>query len=253
MYVIKKAISLAFSVGIFTTFGAGLYAGELKVLTEDFAPFNYMEKGELTGFTTEIVETLLEKTKTRPARGKILIWPWKRAYQTALEEENVLLFTTTRTPEREDLFKWVGPIYPREQWMFKLKERTDIKADTLEETKNYKIVTVKDSANHKFLIKHGFPGTNLFTTNTWDSKIKMLLGGRADLAPYIPLELSYRLRRIGKRYDMVEPLFLASGDLLYYLAFSKGTSDGVVVRFQQALSVMKQDGTYDALLKKYMK
>jgi ABC-type amino acid transport substrate-binding protein len=84
-------------------------------------------------------------------------------------------------------------------------------------------------------------------------KIKMLLAGRVDLALYIKLDIAYNLRQIGKTYDMVEPLFLASGDLWYYLAFSKGTSDEVVEQFQQALDEMKQDGAYDALLEKYMK
>ena len=251
MSVMKKIICLCFLVSLCVT---DLYAIELNVLTEDFAPFNYIENGKITGFSTEIVDRLLEKTGFQPVRGKTLLWPWKRAYQTALEEDNVMLFTTTRTPEREDLFKWVGPLYPREQWIFKLKERTDIKISSLEEAKRYRIVDVKNSANYQFLLKHGFEaGKNLITTNTWDSKIKMLMGGRVELASYIPLELAYRLRQIGKKYDKVEPLFLASGDLWYYVAFSKGTPDEIVNRFQQVLNTMKQDGTYNALLKKYMK
>ncbi len=251
MSVMKKIICVCFLV---LFFAVELYAFEIKVLTEDYAPFNYIENAELTGFTMEIVEILLEKTGIQPVRGKILLWPWKRAYQTALKEENVLLFTTTRSSQREDLFKWVGPIYPREQWIFKLKERTDIQVDSLEDAKHYTIIDVENSANYQFLLKHGFePGKNLLSTNTWDSKIKMLLAGRVELVSYIPLELAYRLRQIGKKYEMVEPLFLASGDLWYYLAFSKGTADEVVDRFQQALDTIKQDGTYDALLEKYMK
>lgn len=252
MSVMKKIIACICLMVLL--WAADLSALEFKVLTEDYAPFNYMENGELTGFTTEIVEILLEKTGIQPVRGKILLWPWKRAYQTALEEENVLLFTTTRTPEREDLFKWVGPIYPREQWVFKLKERTNIQIDSLEDAKGYTIVAVKEAANHQFLSKHGFEeGKNLLTTNTGDSKIKMLLAGRVDLALYIKLDIAYNLRQIGKTYDMVEPLFLASGDLWYYLAFSKGTPDEVVEQFQQALDAMKQDGIYNTLLEKYMK
>lgn len=232
---------------------ANIEAVELKVLTEDFVPFNYMENDEITGFTTEIVEILLEKTEIQPERGKILLWPWKRAYQTALEEDNVLLFTTTRTPEREDLFKWVGPIYPREQWMFTLKERSDTQITTLEEAKHYTIVEVEDSANYQFFVKHGFePGKNLLTTNTWESKIKMLLAKRVELASYIPLELAYRLRQIGENYDVVEQLFLVSGEFQYYLAFSLGTPDAIVEQFQHALDAIKQDGTYQRLLEKYM-
>ncbi len=233
---------------------ADMEAAELKVLTEDLVPFNFMENNEVTGFTTEIVERLLEKTKIKPERGKILLWPWKRAYQTALEEKNVLLFTTTRTPEREKLFKWVGPIYPRQQWIFKLVERSDIRIDSLDESKRYKIVEVENSANYQFFVKHGFePGKNLMTTNTWKSKINMLIAGRVDLASYIPLELGFRLKQIGKKHALVEKLFLVSGDLQYYLAFSRETPDDIVKRFQGELDAMKKDGTYNKLLDKYTK
>lgn len=233
--------------------GAEGAATELKVLTEDYIPFNYLDDGELTGFTTDIVEILLEKTGIRPERGKILLWPWKRAYQTALEEANVLLFTTTRTPERDALFQWVGPIYPRDQWIFKLNARADIQIDSLEAAQRYTIVDVEDSANYQFLKQQGFePGRNLLTANTWESKLKMFLAGRVDLVSYVPLELASRLRQIGRRYDLVEPLFVASGDLWYYLAFSRGTPVEVVEQFQQALDAMKADGTYDALLAHYM-
>ncbi len=252
MRVIKKSFVFICLLVVFCS--TDLYALELQVLTEDFVPFNYMENGKITGFTVEIVEMLLDKTEIQPEGGKILMFPWKRAYKMALEGDNVLLFTTTRTTEREDLFRWVGPIYPREQWIFKLKKRKDIQIDSLEDAKRYTIVATRESANHKFLIKHGFElGKNLYTTGRWDTKIKLLLAGRVDLASYIPLELAYRLRQIGKEYDMVDPLFVASGELWYPLAFSKEISDEVVEQFQHALDAMKQDGTYDALLEKYMK
>ncbi len=229
-------------------------ANELKVLTEDLIPFNYMENNKVTGFTTELVENLLEKTGIQPERGKILLWPWKRAYQTALEEKNVLLFTTTRTPERENLFKWVGPIYPRQQWMFRLRERPNIRVNTLEESKRFKIVVVENSANHQFFIKHGFEsGKNLIITNTWNSKINMLVAERADLASYIPLEIGFRLKQIGRKSDLVEKLFLVSGDLQYYLSFSRKTPDDIVKRFQSELDAMKKHGAYQKILDKYTK
>lgn len=234
------------------SFSANLYAFELKVLTENLAPFNYVENGKVTGFSTEIVEQLLTRTGIKTVRGKILFWPWKRAYQAALEEDNVLLFTTTRTLEREKLFKWVGPIYPRQQWIYKLKNRTDIQVHSLEETKQYKFVAIYDSANYQFLLKQGFePKKNLFTANTMGSKYNMFLSERIDLALFLPLEIAYWLKKNDKNVE-VEPLFLASGELWYYLAFSQGVPDKVVAQFQQALDTMKQDGSYELLLQRYM-
>jgi len=234
--------------------GHETYSTELKILTEDYIPFNYLENGLLKGFSTEVVQTLIKKTGVQIERNKILLWPWKRAYQTALEEDNVLLFTTTRTPQREKLFKWVGPIYPREQWVFKLKSRDDIKIANIQAAKSYTVAEVEDSANFQEFVNHGFlPGKNLITISKGDSKIEMFLAGRIDLVSYIPLEAAYRLRKLGKSYDLIEKLFLMSGEYKYYLAFSHGTDDEIVAQFQKAFDDMKHDGLYNKILKKYMK
>jgi polar amino acid transport system substrate-binding protein len=37
-----------------------------------------------------------------------------------------------------------------------------------------------------------------------------------------------------------------------YIAFSKNTSDAEVAKWQAALDAMKADGSYDALIMKYM-
>ena len=36
--------------------------------------------------------------------------PWARGYRMATTQPDVGLFVTVRTPERETLFRWVGPI-----------------------------------------------------------------------------------------------------------------------------------------------
>jgi polar amino acid transport system substrate-binding protein len=41
-------------------------------------------------------------------------------------------------------------------------------------------------------------------------------------------------------------------DTQLYIAFSKNTSDAEVAKWQAALDAMKADGSYDALIMKYM-
>jgi polar amino acid transport system substrate-binding protein len=227
-------------------------AGCLKVLTEDYAPFNYVEQGKLTGFSVKIVEHLIKTTGVCIERDKILFWPWKRAYQAALNEPNVMLFTTTRNPDRENLFKWVGPIYPREQWLFKLKARKDILITSLEDAKKYKTVATNNAANYEFLIKNGFePGQNLITTNFADSKIKMFLSGRADIAFFMPIEIAFQLKK-RKSLQMVERIDVGQGKLYYYLAFNIKTPGEIISKFQNAFDAMKTDGTYETILNEYM-
>lgn len=226
----------------------------LKVLTEEMPPFNYVEEGKVTGFSVKIVEQLIATTGVCIERDKILFWPWKRAYQAALEETNVMLFTTTRSPAREDLFKWVGPLYPREQVLFKLKANKGIHISSPEDAQKYKVLATNKSANYEFLIENGFEsGKNLVTVNKVDSKIKMFLSGRADIAFFLPIEIAYHLKQRNLSYQTVEKLPVGQGRLYYYLAFNKGVSDETITTFQNALDIMKANGTYATILSDYMK
>jgi polar amino acid transport system substrate-binding protein len=226
----------------------------LKVITEEHAPFNYIEDGKVTGFSVKIVEHLISATGVCLDRGKILYWPWQRAYLAALSEPNVMIFTTTRSPARESLFKWVGPIYQREQRLYKLKIRKDIHIASLADAIKYQAVATKKSANYDFLVKNGFsPGVNLISANYTDSKFNMFLSGRGDIAFFLPIEIRFLLRQKGIPTQDVEKLNIKQGDLYYYLAFSKKTPDAIIVRFQQALDAMKADGQYKMILNEYMK
>jgi polar amino acid transport system substrate-binding protein len=52
------------------------------------------------------------------------------------------------------------------------------------------------------------------------------------------------------QYNQVEPAFqLMSSD--FYIAFSKDTPTGTVLKWQQALDAARQDGTYDAIYRKW--
>ncbi len=47
---------------------------------------------------------------------------WARAYEIALHEKNVLIYSIKRTSERESLFKWVGVIVPIDFYFYALAE-----------------------------------------------------------------------------------------------------------------------------------
>ena len=54
---------------------------------------------------------------------EIQLVPWTEGYQAALKGNNTVLFTTARTPEREQAFKWVGPIYTDRDVIFAKPDR----------------------------------------------------------------------------------------------------------------------------------
>ena len=99
------------------------WAIDIEIYTENWPPLNFENGGKITGFTTDIVREIQRRTKIK---GEIKLLPWKRAYFNALNKKNALIYSIVRNPQREGLFRWVGPIYPRRVSLFKLKSRRDI-------------------------------------------------------------------------------------------------------------------------------
>lgn len=87
--------------------GASALAAELRLYTEEYRPLSYSDNGRLTGMAVEVVELLVERTGQAT---RIELVPWTRGYHQIRREANSGLFAMVRTPEREALFQWVGPI-----------------------------------------------------------------------------------------------------------------------------------------------
>jgi len=222
-------------------------AQSISILTEDYAPFNYQENGEIKGITTSLVRELLEITQIPLKNKRIEILPWKRAYNITLKEPNTLLYTTTRIPEREKLFKWVGPIFPREQWLYQRTNRKDIRVEKHSDLNQYYIAVTNGSANEQLLAaRENFPEEMLIRTRRTENKIGMLLADRVDLIPLHPAEYKNLLDKSIIGNGDLKKVFLLSKQYDYYLAFSLETPNHIVQKFQRALDEMKRDGRFQA-------
>jgi polar amino acid transport system substrate-binding protein len=227
------------------------FAQEVKIVTENYPPYNYEENGKVKGVSTEIVRAVL---KEMGLNIKITVYPWARTYRLALEEPNTLIYSIARTPEREHKFKWVGVIAPADQVLLSLKERTDIKLNNLDDTRKYKIGTVRDDVIEHHLLSNGFKvGKNIDRCNNYNSNIKKLLRKRIDLCAIGKLVGYNILRKIGHEPgDTVKQVYrfdvLSKG---VNMAFQKDTPDEVVNKFRRGLEKIKENKTYDKILSKY--
>jgi len=224
---------------------------ELKILAEDYAPYSFMDKGILKGFSIDLIHELLKETKNEHL--KIEFWPWARIYEYVKKKPNVMTYLMTRLPERENLFHWVGPVSERIIWIWRLKERTDIKIKTLEDAKNYIIAAVPNSSVSIFLINNGFTKKQLEYVPSEDLALKKFLYGRNDLILEIPLRMSFEIKKLGKSMNDIEPVLKVTGEYPYYFAFSEKTSESTVKIFQDAFDLLHKNGTYNKILLKWMK
>ena len=217
------------------------------ILTENYPPYNYLdeETNEIKGISTEIVRKLL-KRMNHP--DNIKVYPWTRAYNLLKTKDNIILFSTSRTPLREDLFKWVGPIISYEVFFF-AKKGSNIEINSLEDAKKVESIgTGNNTSGHIFLKKNGFENLDVVANANLNSR--KLLAGRIDLWLSGDLSGIYRTKRLGLDPDLLKPVYsLRTEDL--YLAFSKSTPDSVINKWQRELDIIKNSKEYKNIVDKY--
>jgi polar amino acid transport system substrate-binding protein len=240
---------------VLATLGMGAWARAdepVRILTEEFPPYNYTEQGKITGLSTEVVEAVLKELKLQ---GSIQSQPWARAYDTAKNASGVLIYSIGRTREREPLFKWVGVIAPTDYYLYALAGRT-FKIDNLDMAKPYQIGTVNEDVGEQFLVARGFvKGQNLQSSVKYELNYQKLKMGRVDLWIMSELTANYLARQAGDDPDKTLAKVLRINDLSsegYYMAFGHQTPDATVLRFRKALETIKRNGTFDALKKKWL-
>ncbi len=225
-----------------------LVASELSIVTEDFPPYSYQdENGEVTGLSTEVVEAVLERVGLE---APITVLPWPRAFSSAREGANILLFSVARNSEREHMFKWVGTISPYNVYIYKMRMRPDIKIGSIAEIDHYKVGgSVNKDIKMEYLMSHGIK--NIFHIRNDELNIRKLVSGRVDVIPYDQLGLTCKanqLRINGTTIEDFEKAYFLeeiSSDL--YMAFGAKTSDQLVEKFRRGLESIKQDGTFQKI------
>ena len=210
----------------------------LSILTEEYPPFNFTQNGKLTGITTQVVQ---EITRRLGSSDTIEVIPWARGYERLSTEANIVLFSTTRAPERESLSHWVGPIYSMHLGFYARKSDAQHIA-SLEEAKQMgAIATYRADIGEQTLKSLGF--VNLDTSNNPQSCVRKLMSGRVDLWFFDNIGAVKVAREAGFDPNDIEEVF-AYTQKSSYIAFSKQTPLAVVQQWQKTLDEMKADGTF---------
>lgn len=223
-----------------------LQAQPLRFYTEEYPPINFSENGEPKGLATEVVQAILQRTGQS---APISVVPWARGYQEALTRPNTGLFVAMRTREREQLFKWVGPI-TRNVTSFYALRRSFLSISRLEEAREYgEIAVPRDWYSHQRLLAEGF--SNLTPVTGPAQVVSMLKLGRVKLMVLDNLSINALLAQGDIQADEVQLLF----DFMHsdsYIAFSLQTDDALISLWQSELDAMKRDGSFTVIHQKWL-
>ncbi len=158
------------------------------------------------------------------------------------------MFSMTYTEERKDLFKWICPLAIKRDILV-AKKGSGISISSLEDAKKVKrIGTIRDDSKERLLKSNGF--TNLESVSDEQKNAKKLILGRINLWVHKEPGLREVCDLAGVDYNQLEEVFhLREIDLC--IAFSKKTSDSIVLRWKNAFKEMLTNGTVQQIRKNW--
>lgn len=220
------------------------------LLTENFPPYNmaingknFAKEDNLDGIAVDIVREMFKRAGIQ--YSMTLRFPWDRIYKLALEKPGYGVFVTARLPERETLFKWVGPIGP-DDWVLLGRGDSAISLSSLEQAKPYKVGAYKGDAIAKHLAEKGLEPITVLRDQ---QNARKLMAGQIDLwatgdpaGRYLAKQEGISGLKTILRFDSAE----------LYLALNKDVPDEVVQKLQTELEQMRSEGLVDDILSRYL-
>ncbi|NBB59576.1 transporter substrate-binding domain-containing protein [Pseudomonas sp. ODNR1LW] len=223
---------------------------DLVLLTENFPPYNMAKNGKnfaqdenINGIAVDIVREMFKRADV--SYSLTLRFPWERVYKLALENPGYGAFVMARLPDREQLFKWVGPIGP-DDWIMLAKADSKITLETLEDARKYRIGAYKGDAIAQTLAKQGLKPIVVLRDQ---DNAKKLINGQIDLWATGDPAGRYLARQDGVN-GLKTVLRFNSAEL--YLALNKNVPEPTVAKLQAALDQMRKDGVVDEIMSRYL-
>lgn len=219
-------------------------ADVLKIGTNaTYPPFEYVDQSsKITGFDIDLVDEL---SKRLGFKYEFINMGFD-ALIPALKSGKIDAITAamSATPQRIKAVDFTKAYYTTENLFIKKSDNTDIKSksDLKGKKIGVQLGTVQEIAAREIKESKTVPTKDIFNS------IMALKNGKIDV---VLVDTSIGYGYLNKNSDLVEFLKEPDGSEGFSIAFDKNKHTDLINKINQEVEKMKQDGTYDKLLKKY--
>ncbi len=240
---------VAWLVVLFLLFNSRTVTAEpVTVVTEYLPPYQVKNAdNSLGGYATEVIQALFDITKDQ---ANIQVLPWVRAYDIALHQENILIYSMTRSTSRESLFHWIGALDIEQYYFWGLKRNFSQTAPSLDALRDISIASANGYASDQFLTEHKF--TNIYRVVKEQQIIQMLKRGRVKLVLSDGFVFETLVKELGYELDdfiQVFPVFSLGSEMS--IAASKASSTRFIAKYQNAFAQLESSGALFAIKQKW--
>ncbi|XOZ32913.1 substrate-binding periplasmic protein [Halomonadaceae bacterium KBTZ08] len=211
---------------------------DYDIMTETYPPYNFKQDGQLKGIAVEMLLAASKKGNLGLSRDDVRLLPWARGYENVQNDPKTMLFSTTRTEAREDLFRWVGPITETKVALIAQKG-SDLSFESESDYASPTIAVVRDDVAESLVRKQGATDGNLDITSQPEPAMRKLAAGRVDAWAYESNVAFWLLNSEDFDTDNYEIVDVLSESELYY-AFHKDAPDTVVNSLQEAIDALSE-------------
>lgn len=211
---------------------------DLTWVTEEYPPFNFHDNGTPSGLMVDLVSAISKKAGEEIDKNSFTFLPWNEAYHKAITDPDTVIFAIAKTPDREDLLKWVGPVMTYNISLYS-KRSNNITISNPDELAKYKIGAVTDDVAIDNLVQAGLKREDIITVSDPRTLVQELENRSIDLLSYGDVAANYYIKNVTGNSAFYK-LSGKTGTVPIYIGFNKETSDNVVRKFQNAFDELKQ-------------
>jgi polar amino acid transport system substrate-binding protein len=190
----------------------------------------------VTGIAIDILEAVFRDIGVNRSRADVRIVPLAEGFQ-ATKNGSSVLFSIVRTPEREPLYKWVGP-FTKASFVVFAPMAKNITITTPDDLNRYRIGAVKDSIENTLLISQGVNASHLVPGRNPEDLLQMLEGGKIDLWATGDLAGRHQMLKTAKDPNAYEIVYTLSENDFYFI-FSRNVPDTLTRAFQDSLDIVR--------------
>ena len=224
----------------------------VRFYTEEYYPMNFLQNETPAGISVDILNAVFDRLNIPHSDSQVSLGPWEEGYETTLRENGTALFSMARSPEREKLFLWAGPVYEESVVIFSTADNSDLSRD--EDWSGLRIGAIRDDIAALDLERMGFQ--NIVYASDAKTLIAALEGGTIDGWAYAKGPGFNLISRYASDPENISPV-LPLEDHEYYYGFNLNTPLQVVQEFQNTLDQLKKEkdsegmSVYDRIIQRY--
>jgi polar amino acid transport system substrate-binding protein len=218
--------------------------GQLSYLTEEWAPFNYADKGVPSGISVEILDAIFQTMGVNRTRADVQIVPLSEGFRRTQGNDTVL-FSIVRSKERDPLYQWAGP-FTKARFVVWAPAEKNITIASPADMNRYRIGAVKGTIENTLLANEGVSSSNIVNGLVPADLIRMLEADQIDLWATGDVTGRYELQAAGADPDTYEIVHTLSENDFYFI-FSKNVPADLVSAFSDGIETVKNQADAQGL------